>query len=49
MQCPDTDLDQIRIPEGSLFVELYAPHNSNNQVLSGDLYTQATNARHQQH
>src|SRR5690606_36080520 len=25
----DDDLDQVRIPEGSLFIELYAPHNNN--------------------
>ena len=34
----DPDLDQVRIPEGSLFVELYAAHNANNPTASGDLY-----------
>ncbi len=35
----DEDLDQIRVPEGSLFVELYATHNLNNPSASGDLYS----------
>ncbi len=40
---PDLTLDRIRIPEGSLFVELYAPQNTNNPVQSGDLYTYQKN------
>src|SRR5262249_11686086 len=28
-----------RIPEGSLFIELYATHNPNNPTASGDLYS----------
>jgi hypothetical protein len=35
---PDPDLDQVRIPEGSLFVELYATHNPYSLQQSGDLY-----------
>ena len=40
----DLDLDQVRIPEGSLFVELFATHNQNNPQQSGDLYTYQSNA-----
>jgi hypothetical protein len=40
---PDSDLDQVRIPQGSLFVELYATHNPNNPTASGDLYFSPTN------
>jgi len=39
----DPDLDQVRIPQGSLFVELYAAHNPNNPTASGDLYTRQGN------
>ncbi len=35
----DPDFDQIRIPQGSLFIELYCCRNPNNPVAPGDLYT----------
>lgn len=34
----DDDLDQFRIPSGSLFVELYCPKTSNNGLLPRELY-----------
>src|SRR5690606_33968196 len=34
----DNDLDHVRSPEGSLYVELYATHNRNNPTASPDLY-----------
>lgn len=38
---PDTDYDQMRVPQGSLFLELYCPRPANlsQRVYSGDLYT----------
>jgi hypothetical protein len=42
MMSPDEDVDQIRIPEGSLFLEMFCPENGNNSVSrrphSQDLY-----------
>jgi len=38
----DKDYDQVRVPQGSLFLELYCTGNGNNSVAaarSGDLYT----------
>ena len=38
---PDPDLDQVRVPEGSVFFELLCTHNGNKSVqakASGDLY-----------
>ncbi len=38
---PDPDMDQVRIPEGSVFLELYCPHNGNasmKSAYSADLY-----------
>jgi hypothetical protein len=35
----DSDLDQFRIPQGSLFVEMYCTGNPTNAVMPGDLYT----------
>lgn len=37
---PDTDLDQYRIPQGSLFIELYNPRNleTNNTYFPPELY-----------
>ncbi|MEX2114853.1 MAG: hypothetical protein WD845_16790 [Pirellulales bacterium] len=32
MMEPDEDVDQVRVPEGSLFLELYCPENGNNSV-----------------
>ncbi len=31
----DVDYDQVRIPQGSLFLELYCPHNANRTVAGG--------------
>lgn len=37
----DDDVDQFRIPQGSLFVELYCPKNSNNVLYPRELYNGA--------
>jgi hypothetical protein len=34
----DANFDQIRIPQGSLFVELYCCRNASNPIAPGDLY-----------
>jgi hypothetical protein len=34
----DNDYDQVRVPQGSLFIELYCCRNPNNPVAPGDLY-----------
>ena len=38
---PDADYDQARVPQGSVFFELFCPRNGNasQRVYSGDLYT----------
>ena len=43
-QDPDEDLDQYRIPQGSLFLEFYCPRNltTNNPVVPGELYDPTT-------
>ena len=41
MPTPDLDMDQNRVPQGSLFIELYCPHNGNASMqskYSQDLY-----------
>lgn len=38
MDHTDEDWDQVRLPQGSAFVELYATGNPNNPALSRDLY-----------
>jgi hypothetical protein len=35
----DSDFDQVRVPEGSLFLEVYCCRNPSNPVAPGDLYT----------
>ncbi|MBI3463226.1 MAG: hypothetical protein HY000_09230 [Planctomycetes bacterium] len=38
MQADDDNLDQVRIPQGSAFIELFCTRDANNPVWSADLY-----------
>jgi hypothetical protein len=35
----DPDMDQVRVPQGSLFIELYCPRSPTNSVAPSDLYS----------
>ena len=38
-QPANPDMDQVRVPQGSLFIELYCPRSATNQTAPTDLYT----------
>ncbi len=44
-QKKDTNFDQIQIPQGSLFVELYCCRNPSNPIAPGDLYFYDSNTK----
>ncbi len=41
----DPDYDQTRVPQGSLFIELYSCRNPNNPIAPGDLYSLTTDPK----